>query len=68
MFDLNAITEMAADYTAAWNSISAEAVASFFAENGIITIYKGGALEGPFARSRYGRGLFRGCTRLNATM
>ena len=35
------INKIAADYTAAWNSKSAAAVASFFAEDGQIVIHKG---------------------------
>lgn len=41
MIDATAVAAMAADYTAAWNSKSAEAVASFFAENGEIIINNG---------------------------
>lgn len=35
------IEQIAADYTAAWNSKSAQAVASFFAEDGVIVINRG---------------------------
>ena len=41
MVDPNAVAKMAADYTAAWNSKSAEAVASFYAEDGEIIINNG---------------------------
>lgn len=41
MIDPKAVTEMAASYTAAWNSKSAEAVASFYAEDGEIVINRG---------------------------
>lgn len=41
MADAKAIAQMAADYTAAWSSGSAEAVASFFAEDGVIIINNG---------------------------
>jgi len=41
MIDPNAVTQMAADYTAAWNSKSAEAVASFYATDGKIIINNG---------------------------
>ncbi len=41
MIDVPAVTKMAADYTAAWNSKSAKAVASFYAENGEIIINNG---------------------------
>ena len=40
------ITRMAADYTAAWNSKNADAVASFYAENGGIVINRGTPWEG----------------------
>ena len=39
--DVQRIEGMAADYTAAWNSKSAEAVASFYAEDGEIIINRG---------------------------
>ena len=38
MMDVKQIESMAAEYTAAWNSKSAEAVASFYAEDGEIII------------------------------
>ena len=41
MPDLKDIEKMAADYTAAWNSKSPEAVASFYAEDGEIVINRG---------------------------
>jgi uncharacterized protein (TIGR02246 family) len=41
MIDPDAVAKMATDYTAAWNSKSAEAVASFFAEDGEIIINNG---------------------------
>ena len=37
----DAVAKMAADYTAAWNSGSAEAVAAFYAEDGEIAINRG---------------------------
>ena len=39
--DPEAVRAMASAYTAAWNSGSAEAVASFFAANGQIVINRG---------------------------
>ena len=39
-------SKMAEDYTAAWNSKSAEAVASFFAEDGEIVINRGEPWKG----------------------
>ena len=41
MIDVRAMAKMAAGYTAAWNSKSAEAVASFYAEDGEIIINNG---------------------------
>lgn len=41
MIDPKKVEQMAADYTAAWNSKSAEAVASFFAPDGEIIINRG---------------------------
>ncbi|MEQ9038462.1 MAG: nuclear transport factor 2 family protein [Silicimonas sp.] len=41
MMDVKQIESMAAEYTAAWNSKSAEAVASFYAEDGEIIINQG---------------------------
>jgi len=39
--DIEAVAKMAQNYTAAWNSKSAEAVASFYAEDGQIIINRG---------------------------
>ena len=41
MINTKNVEQMAADYTAAWNSKSAEAVASFYAEDGEIIINNG---------------------------
>ncbi|WP_407695248.1 YybH family protein [Shimia gijangensis] len=46
MTNQTAIKKVAADYTAAWNSKSADAVASFYAENGDIIINKGDPWNG----------------------
>jgi len=46
MVDLKAVSRMAADYTAAWNSKSAKAVAAFYAEDGEIIINKGDPWSG----------------------
>jgi uncharacterized protein (TIGR02246 family) len=53
MIDVQALAKMAADYTAAWNSKSAEAVASFYAEDGEIIINNGthGAVDRAFRTS-----------------
>ncbi len=44
--DPNAVARMAQDYTVAWNSGSAQAVASHYAENGQITINRGEPWKG----------------------
>ncbi|MEM0990965.1 MAG: nuclear transport factor 2 family protein [Pseudomonadota bacterium] len=41
MIDPAKVAQIAADYTAAWNSKKAEAVASFYAEDGEIIINRG---------------------------
>lgn len=41
MIDPREVEKLAADYTAAWNSRSAEAVASFYADDGEIVINRG---------------------------
>ena len=46
MIDPKAVAEIAADYAAAWNSKSAEAVASFYAEDGEIIINNGDPWSG----------------------
>jgi uncharacterized protein (TIGR02246 family) len=46
MIDPVAVTKMAGDYTKAWNSKSAAAVASFYAENGEIIINNGDPWSG----------------------
>ena len=46
MPDPKQIAQMAADYTAAWNSHSAETVASYYAETGEIIINKGDPWSG----------------------
>lgn len=46
MIDVKAVTEMAASYTAAWNSKSAAAVASFYAQDGEIVINNGDPWQG----------------------
>lgn len=46
MISQDALEHMAEAYTAAWNSKSAEAVASYFAEDGRIVINRGDPWEG----------------------
>jgi uncharacterized protein (TIGR02246 family) len=46
MIDLDRMRQIADDYTAAWNSGSAEAVAAFFAPDGRIVINRGEPWEG----------------------
>jgi uncharacterized protein (TIGR02246 family) len=46
MIDVQAVAKMAADYAAAWNSKSSEAVASFYADDGEIIINNGDPWSG----------------------
>jgi uncharacterized protein (TIGR02246 family) len=46
MLDPKEVLKMAADYTKAWNSKSAEAVASFYAVDGCIVIIDGDPWSG----------------------
>lgn len=46
MITLDNVTQMSKEYTAAWNSKSAAAVASFYAENGEIVINRGDPWSG----------------------
>ena len=46
MIDAQEVAKMAEDYTAAWNSKSAEAVALFYAEDGEIIINNGDPWSG----------------------
>jgi uncharacterized protein (TIGR02246 family) len=46
MITLDDVAQLAKDYTAAWNSKSAAAVASFYAENGEIVINRGDPWSG----------------------
>ena len=46
MIDTKSVAKMAANYAAAWNSKSAEAVASFYAEDGEIIINNGDPWRG----------------------
>ncbi len=52
------IAAIAADYTAAWNSGSAEAVASFYAETGGIVINRGTPWEGRAGVQAMAEGFF----------
>ncbi len=44
--DLSKLTRIAKDYTAAWNSGDPQAVASFYAQDGVIVINKGDPWQG----------------------
>lgn len=46
MITFDSVTQLAKDYTAAWNSKSAAAVASFYAEDGEIVINRGDPWSG----------------------
>lgn len=46
MIDPKKVAQNAAAYTAAWNSKSPEAVASFYAEDGVIVINNGDPWQG----------------------
>ena len=56
--DLRNLEKMATAYTAAWNSGSAEAVASFYAESGRIIINRGEPWEGRDGVTAMARGFF----------
>ena len=61
------IAAIAADYTAAWNSGSAEAVASFFAEAGSIVINRGTPWMGRAGVQAMAEGFFADVPDLNLT-
>lgn len=54
----SALRKLAEDYTAAWNSKSAEAVASFYAEDGSIIINRGEPWEGRAGIADMARGFY----------
>ncbi|MGB3316615.1 MAG: SgcJ/EcaC family oxidoreductase [Albidovulum sp.] len=60
-------TALAADYTAAWNSGSAEAVASFYAETGCIVINRGTPWKGRSGVQAMAEGFFADVPDLNLT-
>ena len=64
---INRIAAIAADYTAAWNSGSAEAVASFYAETGGIVINRGAPWEGRAGVQAMAEGFFADVPDLNLT-
>jgi uncharacterized protein (TIGR02246 family) len=53
------ITQMAQDYTAAWNSKSPQAVASFYAEDGEIVINRGAPWSGRAGIEEMAAGFYR---------
>ena len=61
------ITQMAQDYTKAWNSKSAKAVASFYAEDGGIVINKGDPWSGRDRVEEMAAGFFRDVPDLSLT-
>jgi uncharacterized protein (TIGR02246 family) len=61
------IAAMAAAYTAAWNSGSAEAVASFYAETGGIVINRGTPWKGRAGVQAMAEGFFADVPDLNLT-
>jgi uncharacterized protein (TIGR02246 family) len=61
------IAAIAASYTAAWNSGSAEAVASFYAEAGGIVINRGTPWEGRAGVQAMAEGFFADVPDLNLT-
>lgn len=61
------IAAIAADYTAAWNSRSAEAVASFYAGTGGIVINRGTPWEGRAGVRAMAEGFFADVPDLNLT-
>lgn len=58
MIDADSITRLAGDYTAAWNSGSAEAVASFYSEDGEIVINRGEPWRGRKGVAEMAAGFF----------
>ena len=62
-----AIAAIAANYTAAWNSGSPEAVASFYAETGGIVINRGTPWEGRAGVQAMAEGFFADVPDLNLT-
>ena len=61
------IAAIAADYTAAWNSGSAEAVASFYAPEGTIVINRGTPWEGRAGIAAMASGFFADVPDLSLT-
>lgn len=59
LIDPKAVAKLAQDYTAAWNSKSAEAVASFFAEDGEIVINRGESWRGRARIAEMAMGFYR---------
>ncbi|MEO1284408.1 MAG: nuclear transport factor 2 family protein, partial [Pseudomonadota bacterium] len=61
------ITQIAQDYTKAWNSKSAEAVASFYAEDGEIVINRGEPWSGRARVQDMAAGFYRDVPDLSLT-
>lgn len=67
MTNADRATQIAEDYTAAWNSGSAEAVASFYAEDGKIVINKGDPWSGRAKVQEMAAGFFADVPDLSLT-
>ena len=65
--DDDPLTKVARDYTAAWNAKSAEAVASFYAEDGSIIINRGEPWVGQSGIARMAEGFYADVPDLSLT-
>ena len=65
--EIRDLEKMSAAYTAAWNSGSADAVASFYAEEGRIVINRGAPWEGRAGIAEMARGFLRDVPDLSLT-
>jgi len=65
--DVEAVAKMAQDYTAAWNSKSPAAVASFYAEDGQIVINRGDPWKGRFGIEEMAAGFYADVPDLSLT-
>ena len=65
--DPTSVAKMARDYTAAWNSGSADAVASFYAEDGQIVINRGTPWQGRAGIAEMAAGFFADVPDLSLT-
>ena len=65
--DPKSVSKMANEYTAAWNSKSAEAVASFYAEDGQIIINRGELWKGRSGIAEMASGFYADVSDLSLT-